>query len=154
MLSDAVLDEYIKLVKEKRKLAEKTKAIKDKMAPIEEVLLEHFQGGTTQIKRGGLTLYLKRDVTVGSADGDVEALTDALRKARLGFLISPQWTRMKAWVKERCIQENGELNIKKLPPTIAAHVKIAEKFSIGNRKAWRSSVSSGKGTNLLQRKRA
>ena len=107
--------------------------IKDEIAPIKAEILADFEEGTvTSTKVEGGTVYLHRDMTVAAVGGDTDAVVMKLRKARLSELIGIKHSTLKAFVKERCKQEDGTfaLDLKHLPPSLRDVVQLGERFDV------------------------
>lgn len=127
---DERISRYVALTRAKRQIEAELRKVKDDIAPLEDAIATDFEERRCQsINLDGHTVYLRRDLSVRSKGGDTAAIVDKLRRARLGELIGVNWSRIRAWVKERCYREDiGEwqADISKLPPSLRDVVEVTE----------------------------
>ena len=124
------LDRFIELETERRILEARLKDIKEEIAPLHEAVLEHFsQTGTEKIRRGGLTLYIHRQLWARAIDGDYERGCAALRAAGLEDLIKEQFNvhTLSAWLREQ--ERMGE----PIPESFKGAIQTEETFQVRTR---------------------
>src|SRR3954447_16712085 len=81
---DEKIERFIELETERRELEARLKELKEEITPLHDQVLTHFeQTGTEKIRRGGLTLYIHRQLWCRAIDGDYERGCAALKAAGL-----------------------------------------------------------------------
>ena len=138
LTTDEAVDEFIRLTAAKKEMEAALRPVNEQLAALNGMIVSAFRSnGTAKITRNGMTVYLNRDVSVKSIEG-TDATVEALRKARLGELISVNHMRMKAWIKERLYNastDTWEIDKRKLPPTLQPLIDLEEMVTARCRKA-------------------
>ncbi len=133
------LERYAQLREQKRKREGDLKLINEELAELEQNILVHLRDqNLDSVRTSGYSFYRQRELTIKAVDGDTGALADALRRARLVTLVGPNHQKLKAWTKERLYNpqtDTWEIDLRKLPPTVAERVELGEYERLGCRKA-------------------
>jgi hypothetical protein len=132
-LSDEIT-EYAALENRRMDLKDELVAIESKIAELAPRVLEWFQAsGTQKITRDGRTLYLKRELWAGRAEGvSNEAAVAALEGAGLnefcGMKVNTQ--SLSAWMRER--EKEGQAPV---PTELEGAFVANEVFKVGSRRS-------------------
>lgn len=135
------LARFVELQKEKRELDDALKNVKRQLDELEPLLLEQMtEEGIQSVKVNGLTLYLKRQLWAGAADGNYDAACDALIAEGLAEFVQRRFNTntVSAYVREleKAFADNGgSFEEFRLPGALDGAISVAEKFTIGSRKA-------------------
>lgn len=124
------IDRFIELETERRVLEARLKDIKEEIEPIHQDVLTHFeQTGTEKIRRGGLTVYIHRQLWARAIDGDYERGCAALRAAGLGDLVKETFNvhTLSAWLREQ--ERMGE----PIPESFEGAIQTEETFQLRTR---------------------
>lgn len=129
--TETLVKRYIELNEKKKKLNADLKEVNGAMTEHETVILDRWATDTiSKQTMGGFTVHLRNDVQAKTSEGfNGGDVADALRKAKLGFLVTANWQSLKAWVKER-----KELK-KPIPAGVSKVLTIIEITKLGVRKA-------------------
>ena len=139
---------YVKLATEERALDDKLAAVAAKLKELEPNIFKYFERmGMDRATIDGLTIYLRRELWAGKAEGvDNDRLRAAFVKAGLQEYVGPRLNSQSfsAFVRE---QETGrerkpgegerltpEEIILLLPAAIQPVIKVSEVYKIGTRK--------------------
>lgn len=134
--ADSVRD-FVRLMREKRKLESDLKATVDAIKSINSEVIESLQhDGIDRLHIDGMSVYIKRDVWA-SSESDSSGLPDhdranqALRDAGLGDLIQERFNSrtLSAWVREQ------DLDGRPLPSSFEGAIKISETFKVAGRES-------------------
>lgn len=124
---------YCELENERSKLDDALKAVKAKLDELEPAVLDYFQRqGLDRVSLDGRTLYLRRDVYAGRAEGvDSEAACAALEAAGFGEFVKRGVVTqsLSAFLRER--EKDGEPAV---PPSLAGIIVANEVFRVGSRR--------------------
>jgi hypothetical protein len=139
-------EKYVALFIQKDDLDAQLKAVKAKIAKMEEGMLEYMQRhGISKLTAGGRTVHLHRQIFASLTDK--EAAHEKLREHGYGDLVEDNVNsqRLCAFVREemaKAEQNEGEAVISSdnladqlpLPADLKALIKVSEKFSVRVRK--------------------
>lgn len=125
------LDQFIELTKVKRDLEKQLKDINGQLAKAEaDVIREWQENGTEQTRKNGMTVFIKRELSIKAKDGDTLAVVGQLiPDPNLRFLLGVNHMRLRSQLKEWCFNEEiGEIepDINKLPEALRDVVEITE----------------------------
>lgn len=125
------LDQFIELTKVKRDLEKQLKDINGQLAKAEaEVICEWQENGTEQTRKNGMTVFIKRELSIKAKDGDTLAVVGQLiPDPNLRFLLGVNHMRLRSQLKEWCFNDEiGEIepDINKLPEALRGVVEITE----------------------------
>ena len=132
------LKQYIELTDLKRRLEAQLKDTKSRMAELEPHIVEQFQeDGTQSVNMDGFTVYLNRQLFASAADGDKDAMIQAMKGCgdeSWSFLVrdSVNSQSLSARIRECDLDENG---MPMLPDSLQDVIKVAEVFRLGARKS-------------------
>ena len=131
MAAQRQLARYIQLIKEKKELECKLKKIKTAIEENEPEVLEHFQKyGLKNMSQDGLTLYLKRELWAGRAEGvEAEEAIKALQHAGLSEYAAPRVNTVSLSGYLRELDRDGE----PFPKELEGIINLNEVFKIGSR---------------------
>ena len=136
---DAMINRFIALTIEKKKLEALLAPIKKELAELSSDLVTEFQTqGDQRITRNGWTIYVKRDLAIRATNGDLAGFCDALRRAHLHELIGPTMSKVKAWLKGRFQPEDSdtwEIDKRKIPPSLRDKIDVGEFTTVSAKKA-------------------
>lgn len=131
MAAQTQIARYIHLIKEKKELESKLKKVKTSIEEKEPEVLEHFQKyGLKNMSQDGLTLYLRRELWAGRAEGvETEVAIKALHDAGLSEYAAPRvnTASLSAYLRE--LDRDGE----PFPKKLEGIIKLNEVFKIGSR---------------------
>ena len=124
---------YAQLATRRADLDDEIAAVKARMEEIHPAVLEHFQvSGTQRTTVDGRTLYLKRDLYVGRANGITqERACEALREAGLGDFVAERYNANTVSAYMRELDRQGD----QLPAVLEGILVVNETFRILVRKA-------------------
>ncbi len=126
------VQEYAALVARKRELEAELRAIQDRLNEMEPGLVEQLiEAGVQHVRVGGQTVYLQQEIWASPADGDYDALCDALERAGLGDMVVRRVHHhtLTAWVRELRKAEE------EIPEEVRPYLKISETYRLRVRKA-------------------
>lgn len=127
---DEKIERFIELETERRELEARLKELKEEITPLHDQVLTHFeQTGTEKIRRGGLTLYIHRQLWCRAIDGDYERGCAALKAAGLEDLVKETFNvhTLSAYVRE--LERMGE----PIPETFEGAIQTEETFQLRTR---------------------
>lgn len=131
--SSLTLRKYARLDRDRRTLKEKLAKVEAEIDETEPGVIEHFQRmGMDRATIDGTTIYLRRELWAGKADGVTdEAACDALAANGLGDYVKRKFNTQSVSAFVRELDGRGE----PLPAPLAAVLKISEVFKIGTRRS-------------------
>lgn len=129
-----VVRRYAELENERADLEDKLKAVKAKLDEMAEPVLAYFQRqGIDRTTIDGRTLYLRRDLYAGRAEGVTpEAACETLKAAGFGEFVKEGVVTqsLSAFLRER--EKNGEPAV---PPSLAGMIVANEVYRVGSRRS-------------------
>lgn len=136
--NDANLSSFVKYDRLRRTLDEKLKKVKIELERLEPLVLSHFERtGTDRVKRGGLTVYLRRQLWAGRQDG----VTNEMAVEVLVANGMPEFTEphLKTQSLSALIREMDKQHSETggwatwMPEPIKAVIKVSEVLSVQTR---------------------
>ena len=128
-----VTEEYAIQMDERNRLEAELSAVKKRLADLEPDVLKWFeaQGLSSAKLSDGRTIYLRRELWAGRADGvDNEEACSALIASGLTDLVEPHYNvnTLSAYLRE--LDKNGD----PLPPPMQGKIIVREVFKVGSRR--------------------
>ena len=117
------------LSRKKKELKGELKNIEDELSSYEEGVMTYFEkNGIQNIKKNGMTIFLKRQLWAGKEEGITGAeAVEALKEAGLDDYIGPSTQGLSAYLRE--LDANGE----GIPQELQGKIKLTEKITISTR---------------------
>ena len=141
------MSRYVALSLERRALEAKLKLVEADLGALDEPLrMQMAEHGVSNMRAGGLTVYINRQLWAGGAkvevtqpDGTVAVVNDrqitcdALIAAGQGQFVEPSFNvnTVSAWVRELPQDDNGAPI---LPPELVGKISVAERYQLRTRK--------------------
>lgn len=133
---------YAQLVEQKRKVQAMLKDLDSAIGTYRETILADYaeaglQSCKVEVDGKKANVFVRRQIWANAKDGDTKSAVEALKHAGVGFLVEEKYNThsLSSWVREQLdmvIADTLEDKISKgLPPGVAAHLNITEKFDLG-----------------------
>lgn len=126
-LDTDALREYVELTDRKRTIEAERRDINDRLDKLEEKLLSQFEEqGMQNIKIGGASVYLHRQLWAKPKDGDKPKAVEALKRAGLDEMVKETFNvhTVSAYFRE------AEANEQPTPPELDDAFDLNETYSL------------------------
>ena len=139
-----LVNQFIELDDKRKRLEGDVDAIKEELKVLEPQIMDRFENAGMQSMRSksGVTLYIRREVWAGAAEGAEVLLLETLKSCGLGDMVKEKVNTqtLSAYVRE--VEKdtfNGasvtpEKLVQALPPALQTAVAVTERFSLRTRK--------------------
>jgi DNA-binding ferritin-like protein len=139
-----LVNEFIELDEQRKGKEGEVDKIKERMAELEPVILERFENAGMQSMKSkmGATIYIRRELWSGAAEGSEVLLLEVLKSIGMGDLVKEKVNTqtLSAYVREveketfnGAAVDPNEL-IKALPEQLQPVLKVTQKFSLRTRR--------------------
>jgi len=139
-----LVNRFIELDEQRKAKEGEIDAIKEELAALEPQIMERFENAGMQSMKSkqGTTLYIRRELWAGAAEGSENVLLHTLKVIGLGDMVKEKVNTqtLSAYVREQEKEHfNGSVRkpdeiISILPAPLQAAVALTEKFSLRTRK--------------------
>lgn len=128
-------EQYAELMRRKRNLQAEIRDLNEQLSEVESRLLSWMdQNALQKVRtRGGATISRMRDLTIAAVN-DSDELSAAIKRAKLGWMLTANRSKLKAWIKERCRDEatgDWEPDVRQLPPSLQKEIKLGVRETLG-----------------------
>lgn len=140
-----LVNEFIELDEQRKKKEADVESIKDRLKELEPQIMERFENAGMQSMKSkqGTTLYIRRELWAGAAEGAEVLLLERLKAIGLGDMVKEKVNTMTLSAYVREVEKetfNGQTVkpdeiLKALPEPLQAAVSLNEKFSLRTRKS-------------------
>tara|TARA_R100001086_G_scaffold218584_1_gene135307 strand:+ start:5447 stop:5866 length:420 start_codon:yes stop_codon:yes gene_type:complete len=139
MAIDKLIEDIISLRTKKQALEAELRPIASQLKELEETVVNEFLSRQIQnLKQFNHTIFVSRDLSVRSVDGNVAPLISHLLKTEMHDLLNVNWSTIKAFVKEKMYDpqsDSWEMNPSKLPADFSAAIDMREYHRLNVRKS-------------------
>ena len=139
-----LVNEFIELDRKRKALEGDVEEVKEKLAELEPQIMQRFEnaGMRSMKSTSGVTIYIRRELWAGAAQGSEVLLLESLKQVGLGDMVKEKVNTqtLSAYIREVEKNEFGgnevepEKIVQALPPGLQTSVAITEKFSLRTRK--------------------
>lgn len=140
-----LVNEFIDLDTKRKTLEGDVDKLKERMAELEPQIMERFENAGMQSMKSkqGVTVFIRRELWAGAADGAEVLLLETLKSIGLGDMVKEKCNTqtLSAYIREQEKEHFGQAAakpeelIKVLPEPLQAAVAVTEKFSLRTRKS-------------------